>query len=93
MKLNKLKNIVQSAHINFLFGSGLSRPYLNTLGNIETWLTEAENISDDKVGIKITEYQLFIRIFQAIESYMDDAFFGLCSTVAKLSADVTKMDY
>ena len=26
--------------MNFLFGSGLSRPYLSTLGEIETWLTD-----------------------------------------------------
>lgn len=62
MKLNKLKNIVQSAHINFLFGSGLSRPYLNTLGNIETWLTEAESISDDKVR-DIVKTSLYVKYY------------------------------
>ena len=29
------KDIFQSCNINFLIGSGLSRPYLPTLGNIE----------------------------------------------------------
>jgi len=46
MRLDHLKNIIQSSHINFLFGSGLSQPYLSTLGNIETWLTEAEKIEE-----------------------------------------------
>lgn len=44
MKLDYLKNIIQSSHINFLFGSGLSQPYLSTLGNIEMWLTEVDKL-------------------------------------------------
>ena len=36
MKPEDLKDFIQSANINFLIGSGLSRPYLETLGNIET---------------------------------------------------------
>lgn len=35
MDANDLKNFIQSANINFLIGSGLSMPYLTTLGNIE----------------------------------------------------------
>lgn len=46
MRLDHLKNIIQSSHINFLFGSGLSQPYLSTLGNIETWLTEVEGLAE-----------------------------------------------
>jgi len=38
MKLDTLKDYIQSANINFLIGSGLSRPYLSTLGNIENVL-------------------------------------------------------
>ena len=40
MQIERLKDIIQSANMNFLFGSGLSRPYLSTLGEIETWLTD-----------------------------------------------------
>jgi hypothetical protein len=40
MEISKLKTYIQSANINFLFGSGLSKPYLSTLGDIENWLTE-----------------------------------------------------
>ena len=40
MHIETLKYYIQSANINFLYGSGLSRPFLSTLGNIEKWLTE-----------------------------------------------------
>ena len=40
MQIERLKDIIQSANMNFVFGSGLSRPYLSTLGEIETWLTD-----------------------------------------------------
>lgn len=40
MQIETLKYYIQSANINFLYGSGLSRPYLAVLGNIEKWLTE-----------------------------------------------------
>lgn len=51
MEIAKLKTFIQSANINFLFGSGLSIPYLTTLGDIETWLTELStdnSISDEQ---------------------------------------------
>lgn len=35
MKINIIRDFVQSGNINFLIGSGLSRPYLPVLGNIE----------------------------------------------------------
>jgi hypothetical protein len=40
MKIEKLKDLIQSCHINFMLGSGISRPYLSTLNNIEKLLTE-----------------------------------------------------
>lgn len=40
MRIETIKYYIQSANINFLYGSGLSRPYLSVLGNIEKWLTE-----------------------------------------------------
>ena len=40
MRIETLKYFIQSANINFLYGSGLSRPYLAVLGNIEKLLTE-----------------------------------------------------
>lgn len=50
VNLHNLRNAVQSSHINFLFGSGCSKPYLGTLGNIERWLTELMNL-DDKCSL------------------------------------------
>lgn len=52
MEISKLKTYIQSANINFLFGSGLSKPYLETLGNIEKWLTELSQ-SDFDAKIKV----------------------------------------
>jgi hypothetical protein len=36
----RIKYIIQDCNLNFLVGSGLSSPYLRTLGDIETLLTE-----------------------------------------------------
>jgi len=43
---NTLKDIVQDCHLSILVGSGLSMPYLRTLGNIETLLTELDARDD-----------------------------------------------
>lgn len=42
MRIEYLKDLIQSCNINFLIGSGFSCPYLSTLGNIETMLTQLE---------------------------------------------------
>lgn len=52
MQINKLKTFIQSSNINFLFGSGLSYPYLSTLGNIEKWLAELNDCTDIDCTIK-----------------------------------------
>jgi|ERR1700677_252195 hypothetical protein len=41
-QLERLKDMIQDCNINFLLGSGLSAPYLRTLGNIEVLLTQVE---------------------------------------------------
>ncbi len=46
MQIEKIKNIIKSANLNFLFVSGFSRQYLSTLGEIEIWLT-ALNTRED----------------------------------------------
>jgi len=55
MEISKLKTYIQSTNINFLFGSDLSKPYLNTLGDIEKWLTELSSKKIDENLIKIIE--------------------------------------
>ena len=46
MDANDLKNFIQSANINFLIGSGLSMPYLTTLGGIEKNIEALNNRAD-----------------------------------------------
>jgi len=48
MKIEILKNSIESCNVNFLVGSGLSRPYLITLGNIELLLEGLDR--NDKIG-------------------------------------------
>lgn len=62
MTLEILRNFIQSSNINFLYGSGISRPYLATLGNIEKWLTKlAEDDSKEtyKEVIKASLYKAY----------------------------------
>lgn len=47
MKIEYLKSLIQSCNINFLIGSGLSKPYLDTLGDIEKWLTDLDKEKED----------------------------------------------
>jgi hypothetical protein len=65
MRIDKLKNIIQSSHINFLFGSGLSCPYLKTLNNIETWLTDTNKIKEEKLRLLIQD-NLFIMYVEEV---------------------------
>ena len=65
MNIDKLKNIIQSSHVNFLFGSGLSSPYLKTLTSIETWLTEANKITEDRVRL-LVQGNLFIKYVEDV---------------------------
>lgn len=51
MNLKTLINYLQTANLNFLIGSGASRPFLGVLGKIEEWLTKVSNddsLSDDQ---------------------------------------------
>jgi hypothetical protein len=49
MELNydQIKKIIESCHLNFLIGSGASKPYLQTLGTIEDLLTDLAAKDDD----------------------------------------------
>lgn len=62
MTLEIFRNFIQSSNLNFLYGSGISRPYLSTLGNIEKWLTKL--VEDDskepyKEVIKASLYKAY----------------------------------
>lgn len=49
MEYDNIKKIIESCHLNFLIGSGASRPFLGTLGSIENLLTDLakSKISDE----------------------------------------------
>ena len=59
MTIEKIKQYVQSCHINFLFGSGLSCPFLSALGNVEQWLTE---LSAQDIGALTTRNAIEMNI-------------------------------
>ena len=62
-KLTELKDIIQDCNINFLIGSGVSAPYLKTLGTIEQLLTEADEnkelASDKKKIVRVSLYKKY----------------------------------
>jgi hypothetical protein len=64
--IGKLKDTVQDCNINFLLGSGVSMPYLSTLGKIEQFLTELtkrkeknEVTVDQEKIIRVSLYKKF----------------------------------
>jgi len=56
------KNTLQDCNINFLLGSGISRPFLATLSNVETLLTELDGspaADDVKAVVRASIYQRY----------------------------------
>lgn len=54
MNFENIKKIIESCHLNFLIGSGASKPFLDTLGTIEKLLTDlakSDIAADDKIII------------------------------------------
>ncbi|MFW5804212.1 MAG: SIR2 family protein [bacterium] len=66
MKIDCLKNIIQSSNINFLIGSGLSRDYLITLGNIESLLETLESADFEEDKKNIIKASLFKKYFEEV---------------------------
>lgn len=69
MRIETIKYYIQSANINFLYGSGLSRPFLAVLGNIEKWLTELneERLKNpDDVKYAIVEASILKLYFESV---------------------------
>jgi len=68
MNLKELKYYIQSANINFLYGSGTSRPYLSTLGSIEKWLTKLSEDRDhlSKDLCKVVESSIYKAYFDKV---------------------------
>lgn len=85
MNIEKIKNIIQSCNVNFLIGSGLSKPYLITLGEIESWLTELE-----KRRAEINEKQYSIVRASIYRTYFYSVIFpNLDREIIKNQADFT----
>lgn len=63
-QLEQLRNLIQTSHINFLFGSGLSCPFLKTLNSIEKLLTAAQSL--DKDLRTVVEASLFGEYFNSV---------------------------
>src|SRR5690554_990326 len=91
-KIENFKNIIQDCNISFLIGSGLSVPFMKTLGGIEKWLTgleENKEISDElKQYIKASLYKSYFEVAMKgnvdIESFDCDSD-TVCSTCSRPS--------
>lgn len=61
------KDLLQSSNINFLIGSGLSRPFLPILGDIETLISELDIKTELETGIKkYLKASLFSKYFETV---------------------------
>ena len=50
--IKKIRKAIDSANINFLIGSGLSRPFLEVLNDIEMFLSDSSKTSEEKTEKK-----------------------------------------
>lgn len=61
-QLERLKDVIQDCNLNFLLGSGLSMPYIRTLGNIESLLTSVDKSSlppAETLVVRCSLYKLY----------------------------------
>lgn len=70
LNIIKLKDTVQDCNVNFLIGSGMSMPYLTTLGKIEILLTE---LSEKKESGGVTADQEKIIRVSLYKNFFDGA--------------------
>lgn len=67
MKIKELIQYIQSANINFMIGSGASRPFLATLGSIEIWLTRlAEDLKSGSPEYSVVEASIYMAFYEAV---------------------------
>jgi hypothetical protein len=65
-QLERLKDVIQDCNLNFLLGSGLSSPYLRTLGSIEVLLTQVEQSVLPEVEKEIVRCSLYKLYFDDV---------------------------
>jgi|SRR5690625_1109452 len=58
-QFEELKRTIESAHINFLIGSGASMPFLETLGDLEKNITYINQQVADKKKLKLLEASIY----------------------------------
>jgi hypothetical protein len=88
MEFENIKKIIESCHLNFLIGSGASRPFLGTLGTIEKLLTDlakSDVANDDKIIIDASIKKHYWDV--AIKGNLD------ISDTSNLSLTTTKKAY
>ncbi len=67
MNIKELIQYIQSANINFMIGSGASRPYLATLGSIEEWLTRlADDKKSNKLEYDVVEASIYKAFYESV---------------------------
>ena len=65
-QLVQIKNVIQDCHLNFLIGSGMSAPYLVTLGNVEALLTEIETMNLPSPQREIIRCSVYKQYFDGV---------------------------
>jgi len=85
--VSHIKNGIQSCGINFLMGSGLSRPYLITLGNIEGLL---EALSQDKTADEPTKNLIRLSLYKR---YFEAVMLKNCSWYSRVGDDQKSYDH
>lgn len=65
--IERITDAIQSSNINFLIGSGLSMPFIPTLGNIETMLTELDSHpTKGRLAWQIAKASLYKKYFENV---------------------------
>jgi len=66
LDLTNFRNIFQDTHVNFLIGSGASKPYLETLNNIEVLSDQVRKLSPEKDVLAIVDASLYASFFNDV---------------------------
>lgn len=79
-----IKDVMQSANINFLIGSGLSQPYLKTLGNIEKYLTELSSRTNLEESVELLVKNSLLNLYFRDVMFNNICVVGTCASADKL---------
>lgn len=95
--LDRVLETVESCNLNFLLGSGLSSPYLRTLGLIESLLTDLEKKELPEATKKLLRCSLYVAYFNGVISknrrilegdieakFVTDGYFEFLKNISKI---------